>query len=162
MSLVIRRSGMQKLSLIILIIFFSSKPAFTQEILMPDPSISPKRVIEIQLRALKQNDIPYPDFGIKQTWAFAHPKNRLITGPLERFAIMLKGPNYQLMLNHSQHTIKPVVLAEDYALFNVMIITATKHKASFQWEVSIVKSGNYRGSWMTSAVSPPMQFKDTI
>jgi hypothetical protein len=153
---------MQKLTLIIPIIFLLALPATAQDFLTPNSSIPPDRVIEIQLQALQQNDVPSPDFGITQTWVFAHPDNKRVTGPLERFAAMVKGPNYQLMLNHRQHTIKPVVLTENYALFNVFITTASKHTASFQWEVSRLKSGIHPGSWMTTAVSPPMQVKDTI
>ena len=152
---------MQKLFLTISI-FFLVLPAIAQEFLTPDSSIPPERVIEIQLQAMQLNDVPSPDFGIAQTWIFAHPRNKSMTGPLERFTAMLKGPNYQMMLNHRKHTIEPVVLTESYVLYNVFIITAFEHKASFQWEVSKVKSGIHRGSWMTTAVSPPMKDKDAI
>jgi hypothetical protein len=158
----VKITNMRQLPLITFIIFLFVLPAVAQNYLTPDSSIPPERVIEIQLQALQQNDIPSPDFGIKQTWVFAHPNNKRVTGPLERFVAMIKGPNYQLMLNHLQHTIKAVVLTENYAQFNVFITTASKHPASFQWEVSKVKSGTHRGSWMTIAVSPPMQAKGAI
>ena len=162
MSLALWVSGMKKLPLIFSIVFLLALPAVAKDFLNPDSSIPPKRVIEIQLQALQQNDIPSPNFGITQTWIFAHPDNKRMTGPLERFTAMVKGANYQLMLNHRQHTIKPVILTENYALFNVLITTVSKHTASFQWEVSKVKSGTYRGAWMTIAVSPPMQADDAI
>jgi hypothetical protein len=153
---------MKQLPLTIPIIFLLALPAIAQELLMPNSSIPPKRVIEIQLQAMQQNDVPSPDFGITQTWVFAHPNNKRVTGPLERFTAMVKGPNYQLLLNHRQHIIKSVVLTENYALFNVSITTASEHIASFKWEVSKVKSGTHRGSWMTTAVSPPMQANEAI
>ena len=39
-------------------------------------------VLKIQLEALKNNNIPSTDFGIEQTWLFAHPNNKVATGPL--------------------------------------------------------------------------------
>lgn len=162
MSSALRVYSMKKLPLTFSIVFLLALPAIAKDFLTPNSSISPKRVIEIQLQALQQNDVPSPNFGITQTWIFAHPDNKRVTGPLERFAAMVKGVNYQLMLNHHQHTIKPVMLTENNALFNVFITTASKHTASFQWQVSKVKSGTYRGSWMTTAVSPPMQAGDAI
>ena len=75
------------------------------DLVKPDPSIAPVEVVAIQLKALQFNDNPKPDFGIAQTWAFAHPRNRAATGPLPRFASMIKGPSYAKMLNHSRHEI---------------------------------------------------------
>ena len=77
------------------------------DLVKPDPSIAPVEVVAIQLKALQFNDNPEPDFGIAQTWAFAHPRNRAATGPLPRFASMIKGPSYAKMLNHSRHEISP-------------------------------------------------------
>ncbi len=37
-----------------------------------------------------KNDNPYKDRGIIQTWEFAHPNNRKMTGPLESFKNMIK------------------------------------------------------------------------
>ena len=55
---------------------------------------------------LKNNDLVETDFGIRQTWSFAHPKNRNVTGPFPRFAQMLKGPGYSVLLNHKSHEIR--------------------------------------------------------
>ena len=56
------------------------------DLVKPDPSIAPVEVVAIQLKALQFNDSPQPDFGIFQTWAFAQPRNRAVTGPLSRFS----------------------------------------------------------------------------
>ena len=55
------------------------------EMIKPDPSIGPKEVILIQLKALQKNNSPFDDAGIEQTWEFAHPNNRMYTGPLDNF-----------------------------------------------------------------------------
>ena len=145
-----------------LIVALLALPAMAKELVTPNISIPPERVVEIQLRALQKNDNPWRGFGIAQTWAFAHPNNKRMTGPIERFSAMINGPHYQMMLNHREHTITSVVLTENYALFDVFIVTDSEVKASFKWEVSKVISGNFQGCWMTTAVSPPIQAKDSV
>ena len=130
--------------------------ANAQEFLVPDPNMSAKRVVEIQLAALQQNDSPSTDAGIAQTWAFAHPDNKRYTGPLSRFAAMVKSPYYRDMINHSKHTIKTIVTTNQYALFRVTIISKDNVKSTFKWELMKAKTGSLNGVWMTTSVSPPL------
>ena len=53
----------------------------------------PYDVVKIQLEALKNNNDN--DAGIKQTWLFAHPDNKKMTGPYERFRIMIYDVHYR-------------------------------------------------------------------
>ena len=69
------------------IIFFSITSK--AEILKPSSLITPKEVSSIQLIALQNNNSPYKNAGIQQTWEFAHPSNRQYTGPLEKFILMM-------------------------------------------------------------------------
>ena len=57
------------------------------ELLQPSPNLTPEEVILIQLKALKDNNQPYQNAGIEQTWEFAHPLNRNFTGPLDKFMV---------------------------------------------------------------------------
>ena len=43
------------------------------ELLKPSSNLQPQEVISIQLNALRDNDNPYENAGIEQTWEFAHP-----------------------------------------------------------------------------------------
>ncbi len=132
------------------------------ELLQPSPDLSPHRVVEIQLRSLQRNDTPTPDAGIEQTWVFAHPDNKRLTGPLDRFATMIKGPHYKLLLKLREYRIEKIVRTESRALFNVSIVTAMGQRASFQWEVAKVEAGVHAGAWMTIGVSPPLRSGDAI
>lgn len=136
--------------------------ATAAELLRPDPALGPRQVIEIQLHALQQNDVPVPDTGIAQTWALAHPDNRELTGPLERFAIMLKGPNYRLLLGHQSAAIEEIVRADGIALFHVTLVAANGVTVRLQWRVAKVRSGRFQGAWMTVAVSPPLRAGKSI
>ena len=75
------------------------------ELLSPNINLNPKEVIKIQLKALMNNNLPYNDAGITQTWEFAHPQNRAFTGPLSNFTLMMKSDSYSIMLNHTSHNI---------------------------------------------------------
>ena len=66
----------------IIIIFLISISFSSAEILNPNSTISPKEVVSIQLSGLQKNDFEYKDSGIEQTWNFAHPNNKKVTGPL--------------------------------------------------------------------------------
>ena len=88
-----------KIILFFIITIFINNTSFA-ELIKPNPNINSQDVIKIQLNALKQNNDPYKNAGIEQTWTFAHPFNRVYTGPLEKFTYMLYSPGYVVMINH--------------------------------------------------------------
>jgi hypothetical protein len=55
------------------------------DLILPNINYEAFDVVQIQLLALKNNDKIYKNSGIEQTWNFAHPNNKKITGPLDRF-----------------------------------------------------------------------------
>ena len=137
-------------------------PAIALDIISPSSNLQPKKVIEIQLQSLQQNDEPIPDAGIIQTWTFAHPNNRLKTGPIERFMLMMKSQNYKSMLYHSDYKIEPVLKTNNLSQFSVSIITSDDQKMTFKWELMKVQTGEFSGSWMTTSVSPPLLSADAF
>jgi hypothetical protein len=139
----------------------ATAPSFAAE-LVPDPALSPAEVIAIQLSALQANDTPGPDAGIAQTFAFAHPDNRRVTGPLPRFAQMIKGPRYELLLNHRSHEIKEVASTDDEAAFAVVVTSRNGEVVGFRWAVARVAEGEHTGAWMTIGVSPPVPLGNAI
>ena len=140
-----------------------SVAALADILVRPDPSITPAEVVAIQLMSLKNNDLVETDFGIRQTWNFAHPQNRKVTGPYPRFAMMLKGPGFDVLLNHKSHSIKTGSntasgKTSDGAMwqqFDVLMETRRGEILYFSWVVQKVTSGQFKDCWMTVAVSPP-------
>ena len=92
------------------------------ELIKPKNSIVPSDVVKIQLTALQKNDLDYKDSGIEQTWNFAHPNNKKVTGPLNNFKRMIKGDSYQMMINHLSHTITQLGSSDIWAQFEVVIL----------------------------------------
>ena len=153
---------MKKYLLTIIMALLLNGPAIALDIILPNPSLQPNNVIEIQLQSLQKNDEPIPDSGIIQTWAFAHPNNRLITGPIKRFTLMMKSENYKNMLYHRDYKIEPVLKTNDRSQFAVTIITSDDQKMAFKWELMKVLTGEFTGSWMTTSVSPPLLSADAF
>ena len=136
--------------------------ASASEVILPSQELSPREVIRIQLNALQKNSADMPSAGIEQTWAFAHPKNRAVTGPIERFEQMLKNKNYQCLLGHKEHRIQEVVVTSEIANYQVLIVSSDDKKFSFFWRLERVTEGSFMGAWMTTGVSTPQRAEDAV
>lgn len=123
------------------------------QLLSPHPDRTARDVVGIQLEALRHNDIPSRNAGIEQVWAFAHPRNRVITGPLSRFARMLRGPGYSVLVNHRVHEIAEIRINETQAAFGVRVLAREGGFFRFLWRLETVEQPAGR-VWMTTAVTP--------
>ena len=104
-----------------------------------------------------QNDNPYLDKGIEQTWEFAHPNNQKFTGPLGRFKEMIKGDSYSMLLNHISHEINEIYSDNDKAIYEVTILDTNKKFFKFKWQVEkFLDSGPLENCWLTTVVSQPI------
>ena len=146
--------------LTILLIFISFSNA---ELLNPNSNIKPKEVVKIQLSGLQQNDLEFKDSGIEQTWNFAHPNNKKVTGPLNNFKMMIKGASYQMMIDHLSHTITEVGSSNKWAQFEVIILDKNKIYHKFNWQVEkYTMDGNLKDCWLTTMVSSPIPLGSSI
>ena len=145
---------------IFVIIFTTSSIA---EILKPNSQIKPSEVVKIQLTGLQKNDLKYKDSGIEQTWNFAHPNNKKVTGPLPNFKRMIKGDSYQMMLNHLSHTITELGSSDKWAQFEVIILDKNKIYHKFNWQVEkYTLDGVLKDCWLTTMVSNPIPLGNSI
>jgi len=141
----------------VLIIFFIYFDTVKAEILKPNPSLEPDEVISIQLLALKNNNDPYKNAGIEQTWEFAHPTNRIFTGPLSNFINMMYSDGYSIMLEHRQHEIVLVKIDTNISYFFVELMDKSNDMYGFQWIVEkVLIEGDFKDCWMTKGVSLPI------
>jgi len=145
------------------ILFFFFISFSYAELLNPNSTISPKEVIKIQLSGLQQNDFEYKDSGIEQTWKFAHPNNKRVTGPLSNFKMMLKSDSYRMMINHLSHTITELGSSDKWAQFEVIILDEDKIYHKFNWQVEKYTSeGTLKDCWLTTMVSSPIPLGSSI
>ena len=146
---------------IIIIFFFISTS--NAELLKPRSDIKPVEVVEIQLTGLQNNDNNFKDSGIEQTWNFAHPNNKKVTGPLDNFKRMIKGASYQMMINHLSHTITMLESADNWVQFEVIILDKDKIYHKFNWQVEkYLPDGPLKDCWLTTMVSSPVALGSSI
>ncbi|MDA9653524.1 hypothetical protein N9T29_01230 [Candidatus Pelagibacter sp.] len=133
------------------------------DLLKPNSNIEPSEVVKIQLIGLQKNDLGYMDSGIEQTWNFAHPNNKKVTGPLGNFKRMIKGDAYQMMLNHLSHTITQLGIDDNWAQFEVIILDKNKIYHKFNWQVEkYTLEGALKDCWLTTMVSSPIPLGSSI
>ena len=147
----------------ILILFLISTSFSNAELLNPNSTIGPKKVVEIQLSGLQENDLEYKDRGIEQTWNFAHPNNKKVTGPLNNFKRMIKSDSYQMMINHLSHTVTELGTGDKWAQFEVIILDKNKIYHKFNWQVEkYTIDGDLKDCWLTTMVSSPIPLGSSI
>ena len=146
-----------------LIIFFVLVSISKAELLKPNSKIKPSEVVKIQLTGLQNNDLDFKDGGIEQTWNFAHPNNKKVTGPLGNFKRMIKSDSYQMMINHLSHTITELGVSDKWAQFEVIILDKNKIYHKFNWQVEkYTLDGALKDCWLTTMVSNPISLGSSI
>ena len=146
--------------ILILLIFTSISKA---DLLKPNKDILPSEVVKIQLIGLQNNDSDFKDGGIEQTWNFAHPNNKRVTGPLSNFKMMIKSDSYGMMINHLSHTITELGSSDKWAQFEVIILDKDKIYHKFNWQVEkYTLDGILKDCWLTTMVSNPIPLGSSI
>jgi len=140
---------------LILIMILSFTNFLHADIIKPAENLTAYDVVKIQLTALKNNNKPNKNAGIKQTWVFAHPENKKITGPYERFKKMLLGDQYSFLLNHESHKIKLIMNSKNLYIYNVELISSDKKMYFYEWHLEKNFTDECSSCWFTTIVSPP-------
>ena len=147
----------------VILFFFLNISFLKADLLIPNNSILPAEVVKIQLVALMNNDKKFKDSGIEQTWNFAHPNNKKVTGPIDNFKRMLKGDSYQMMIDHLSHTITQLGGGDKWAQFEVIILDKNKIYNKFNWQVEkYTEKGQLQDCWLTTMVSNPIPLGSSI
>ena len=112
---------------------------------------------------MSHNNEPSKNYGIRQTWEFAHPNNQKVTGPLDKFIKMLEGDSYKMLLNHTDHEIKELQTTDLVAFYEVIILDKDKSYYKFNWKVEkYSKDGPLKDCWLTTMVSSPVSMGSSI
>ncbi len=117
----------------------------------PDPSLAPEEVVQIQVDAFRNND--GADRGIEIAFRFASPANKRLTGPLPRFARMMRNGLYEPMLLAEEVNISDVQVRGNLARVLVTLETPGGRIHDYVFFLTRQTQGEYAGSWMTEGVS---------
>ena len=153
---------MKKIYLYIIFIFLYSQASFA-DLIKPNTEIEPTKVGDIQRSGLKNNDSPSRNYGIKQTWEFAHPSNKKYTGPLSKFITLLQSESYKMLINHLDSEIVEVFKSANKYGFEVTILAEDKKYYKFQWIVEkYYEDGPIKHCLLTTSVSNPISLGSSI
>ena len=147
----------------LIVFFFLFADISNADLIKPNSNLKPFEVLMIQLNSLKNNNNPYIDAGIEQTWELAHPINKIFTGPLEKFKQMIYSDSYKILISHENH--KTVMLKEspNKLIYKVYILSKDKKKYYYIWQIEkVVKEGKFKNCWMTTGVSDPIYLGEII
>ena len=142
--------------------FLAVSSAHAQPMARPDKALSAEDVVLIQLEALSTNNGSGDMTGIKQVWAFAHPANRRLTGPLPRFAQMLRSANYRMLLGNRGHRIERVAVDDRSVHFAVRVTSRDGGIYGYSWRLAKTTDGSAAGAWMTTSVALVGRLGDAI
>ena len=145
------------------ILFFIFTNISNADLVKPNSELKPFEVLMIQLNSLKNNNEPYKDAGIEQAWEFAHPINKMSTGPLERFKKMIYSDSYKILISHENNKIIIVKDEPNKLVYKVNVLSKDKKKYYYIWQIEKVEQeGILKDCWMTTGVSDPIYLGETI
>ena len=147
-----------------LIIFFLLFSNISKaDLIKPNSNLKPFDVLMIQLNSLKNNNTPYKDAGIEQTWEFAHPINKASTGPLKKFKKMIYSDSYKILISHENTNTIILKETSKKIVFKVYILSTNKKKYYYIWQIEKVEQeGKLKDCWMTTGVSDPTYLGEII
>ena len=133
------------------------------DLIKPNSNLKPFDVLMIQLNSLKNNNNPYKDAGIEQTWEFAHPNNKAFTGPLKKFKQMIYSDSYKILISHESTKAEKIEETSNRLVFKVYVLSKDKKKYYYIWQIEKVEiEGKFKDCWMTTGVSNPIYLGEVI
>lgn len=118
----------------------------------PDPKLTPEAVVRLQVEAMRRNDVPTPDSGIRTAFRFASPANREVTGPVEQFILLVKNPLYRPLLDHKSARYETLPRLGDAARVRATLVAADGNEVAFVFTLTKQTVGEYANCWMTDGV----------
>jgi hypothetical protein len=120
-------------------------------LVQPAPKFAPDDVVKLQLAGLANPDV---SAGIQQCFAFASPGNREMTGPLSRFAMMVRRPPYAVLMHHRIALVGEPTIKGESAAVVVTVLDDLDQVHVFQFLLSKQHGDKVENCWMTDAVYP--------
>ena len=142
-------------------VLFAGGNARAAEFILPSSDLSAQEVVEIQLLGLQSGKTD-KSAGIEQVWIFAHPDNKRVTGPLQKFATLFDAPAYAPLLGHLNYVFNDSRVEGGVARFVLTVLARDGKSYGYLWvlrQASLsgtkTASGQHETVWMTTAVSAP-------
>jgi len=104
-----------------------------------------------------------PEKSIKTIWGHAHKDNKAVTGPIERFGVMLTSEPYNAIINLTDYSFEVLQEDDQTIQYEIKILNNKNEYFIVNWIFTLDKCEMNEGlCWQTISVSPPMYFDSGI
>ena len=129
-----------------------------EDIKTPKEDYTAKEVVKIQLKALRRNDYPIKNAGVKTLYNFASPKNRASTGPVSKFKKMVGSNEYEPMINHKGARLKEVENKNRRAKHIAKVVSTDEDEIKYVFRLSEQESGEWKNCWTTDSITRKREY----
>lgn len=119
------------------------------------PDLSPEQVVKLQLDSLRQTATDPESLIV--CYSLAAPSNRIATGPIDRFARLIRLPEYRVLVGHRRALVGRAIVMEDDPSQVAVFVTVTADSetpSGFRFYLGKQNEPPHAGCWMTTAVKP--------
>ena len=104
-----------------------------------------------------------PEKAIETIWSHAHKDNKAVTGPIERFGVMLTSEPYNAIINLTDYSFEVLQEDDQTIQYEIKILNNKNEYFIVNWIFTLDKCEMNEGlCWQTISVSPPMYFDSGI
>ena len=102
-----------------------------------------------------------PDVAIDIIWNFAHEDNQEVTGPIERFSMMLTSEPYDSIVDLKDYSYEVILESSENIQYEVKVLTQNNNYFVITW-IFQKTICNEKPCWRTIGVSQPEYFDSGI
>lgn len=115
----------------------------------PSPDLAPEQVVRIQVDALANSDDP---LSVLQCMVFASPQNRIVTGPVARFGLMMRASPFNVFRDARSVLVGRAEFPEGRARVLVTVVDGKSRPHAFVWVLAPQTVPPFSDCWMTEGV----------
>lgn len=153
---------MQVKKYILFLVFICCSSVFSDE--NTQSSVIEPNVVLTEILESYKNFSESPQKAIDTIWDNAHPSNREITGPKDRFERMLLSEPYSSILDLKEYSFIKTIETEESQHYEIKILAKNNSYFEVTWvfQLDLCLSDSENKCWLTVAVTAPSYFESGV
>jgi hypothetical protein len=147
---------------ILFLVFICCSSVFSDE--NTQSSVIEPNVVLTEILESYKNFSESPQKAIDTIWDNAHPSNREITGPKDRFERMLLSEPYSSILDLKEYSFIKTIETEESQHYEIKILAKNNSYFEVTWvfQLDLCLSDPENKCWLTVAVTAPSFFESGV
>jgi hypothetical protein len=147
---------------ILFLVFICCSSVFSDE--NTQSSVIEPNVVLTEILESYKNFSESPQKAIDTIWDNAHPSNREITGPKDRFERMLLSEPYSSILDLKEYSFTKTIETEESQHYEIKILAKNNSYFEVTWvfQLDLCLSDSENKCWLTVAVTAPSYFESGV